>query len=349
MAKFKQVPQTFTYSKLLEYWGNMVKNFDEPCRDDDFFDVARNCFDHDKAVELIEAAYTPKEIDEMEQAKSRCERLDLSDPLDDVFQALWNNEPTRGKCRAVLDAMRECMEADCKDAGKDVLCKRFETLKTALRLDELEAEILMFAYIRDQTCFCWPIRVEDREKPLYYAMALDRSFNEVSKAMSAQGKLIKFGLLDSDYDFARRSLGGFMDGTSDEPLERRFYAKGEEKDILPWSYFGELAGHDGKVLKDSSVKTVQVSKYTTITPSTFFEPLPGTADELVTLAEPTTQKPTPFVKPTSPTVLQDPTRTKQATPLLYTGTWYIALAILLLLMVCSTVLLILRKRDIYDS
>ena len=106
---------------------------------------------------------------------------------------------------------------------------------------------------------------------------------------------------------------------------------------------------NGKVLKDSSVKTVQVSKYTTITPSTFFEPLPGTADELVTLAEPTTQKPTPFVKPTSPTNSQDPTRTKQATPLLYTGTWYIALAILLLLMVCSTVLLILRKRDIYDS
>ena len=106
---------------------------------------------------------------------------------------------------------------------------------------------------------------------------------------------------------------------------------------------------NGKVLKDSSVKTVQVSKYTTITPSTFFEPLPGTADELVTLAEPTTQEPTPFIKPTSPTNPQDPTRTKQATPLLYTGTWYIALAILLLLMVCSTVLLILRKRDIYDS
>ncbi len=250
MAKFKQVPQTFTYSKLLEYWGNMVKNFDEPCRDDDFFDVARNCFDHDKAVELIEAAYTPKEIDEMEQAKSRCERLDLSDPLDDVFQALWNNEPTRGKCRAVLDAMLECMAADGKDARKDVLCKRFETLKTALKLDDLEAEILMFAYIRDQTCFCWPVRVEDREKPLYYAMALDRSYNEVAKAMSAQGKLLKFNLLDSDYDFARRNLGGFMDGTSEEPLERRFYAKSEEKDILPWSYFGELAGHDGKVLKD---------------------------------------------------------------------------------------------------
>ena len=64
--------------------------------------------------------------------------------------------------------------------------KRFADLKRVLKLDDLEAEILMLAYVKDQTCFDWPCRVEDREKPLYYAMALDRSYDEIVKAMSPQ-------------------------------------------------------------------------------------------------------------------------------------------------------------------
>ena len=105
MAKFKQVPQSFMFRKLVKFTGNMVKNFDSDCRDNDFFDVVRNCFDHDKAVELIEAAYSPKELEEMSKAKSRSCRLDLSDPLDEVFCALWNTPGSRGKCRAVLEAV----------------------------------------------------------------------------------------------------------------------------------------------------------------------------------------------------------------------------------------------------
>ena len=55
MARFTHVPQNFLFRKLLEYWGNMVRNYGEDCRDDDFFAVVRNCFDHDKGVELVEA------------------------------------------------------------------------------------------------------------------------------------------------------------------------------------------------------------------------------------------------------------------------------------------------------
>ena len=249
MAKFKQVPQNFLFRKLMKYWGNMVQNYKDDCRDDDFFDIVRNCFDHDKAVELIEAAYTPAELEEMRHAKSRTCRLDLSDSLDDVFCALWNNEESRDKCRAVLDAAREYMEADWATKGEDILERRFAELQRVLKLNDLEAELLAFAYVRDQTCFSWPCRVEDREKPLYYAMALDRSYDEVVKAMSPKGTLLKFNLLDNDYDFSRRTLGGCMDVTSDETIERRFYAKSEEKDVLPWAFYGDLASKDGEVLK----------------------------------------------------------------------------------------------------
>ena len=248
MAKFKQVPQTFLYRKLLCFWGNMVTNYRDDCRDDDFFDIVRNCFDHDKAVELIEVAYAEKELEEMRHAKSRGNRLDFSDSLDDIFCALWNHERTRDKCRAVLDAMREYMLAEA-GTSRDIVETRFADLKRVLKLDDLESEILILAYIRDQTCFSWPLRVEDREKSLYYAMALDRSYAEVARAMSPQGKLLKFNLLDGDYDFCRRTLGGYMDGMTDETIERRFYAMSDDSDVLPWEFYGELASKDGEVLK----------------------------------------------------------------------------------------------------
>ena len=249
MAKFKNVPQLYLFHKLLEFWGNMVKNYDDDCRDNDFFDVARNCFDHDKAVELIEAAYSGYELEKMKHAASRNRRVDLSDGLDDVFNALWNNERSRDKCRAVLDAMREYMEVDSDGEREDVVAHRFAELKRILKLSDLEAEILVFSYVRDQTCFNWPCRVEDREKPLYYAMALDRSYEEVAQALAPAKTLLKFNLLDNDYDFSRRTLSGFLDGTSTEAIERRFYEKSEGKEVLPWSFFGELSSGDGEVLK----------------------------------------------------------------------------------------------------
>ena len=168
MGKFKQVQQTYLFTKLLNYWGNMVKNYEDDCRDDDFFDVVRNCFDHDKAVELIETVYSKSELEEMGQARSRMCRLDLSDSLDDVFNALWNHAASRDKCRAVLDAIREYMEAECGGEAEDAVSRRFSELKRILKLDDLEAEILVLAYVRDQTCFSWPLRVEDRDKPLLF-------------------------------------------------------------------------------------------------------------------------------------------------------------------------------------
>ena len=175
MAKFKQMPQNFMFRKLLKYWGNMVRNYDDQVYDDDFFDIVRMDFDHDHGIELIELAYTAEELEEMKASKSRNSRLDFSEPLDDVFTALWNSEGGRKKCRAVLGTVRETLLAGCRARGAEIVEKRLADLKRVMKLDDLEAEILAFAYVRDQTCFSWPRRVEDREKPLYYAMALETS------------------------------------------------------------------------------------------------------------------------------------------------------------------------------
>lgn len=41
MAKFKQVPQSFLIKKLMGFWGNVVKNYRDDVRDDDFFAIVR--------------------------------------------------------------------------------------------------------------------------------------------------------------------------------------------------------------------------------------------------------------------------------------------------------------------
>jgi len=249
MAKFKQVPQAFLFGKLLGFWGNMVKNFQNDVLDDDFFSVVRNNFDHDQAVELVEAAYTSEEIKAMQEVRSRRCRLDFDDPLDDIFQNLWNHEETREKCRAVLMSIKDMMESENEKVKDELLEQRFLELKRVFKLSDLEYETLLVAYVRSQTCFCWPSRIDDRDKPLHFAMALDRSYAEVLKAMGPKGALRKFNLLDNDWDFSCRAIGGYIDGVDSEAIERRFYCENKTAEILPWNFFGDLASKDGETLK----------------------------------------------------------------------------------------------------
>lgn len=248
MAKFKPVEQTFLLKKTIGFWSNMVKNFRSHVQDDDFFDLVRNGFDHDKAVELIEAAYSEGELKEMSDRRARRQRLDLSDSLDEVFQSIWNNEPARDKCRVVLQAIGKYILEEHASEKSETLEKRFLEIRRVFKLSDLEYDVLLLSYVCNQTCFAWPVRMTDRDKPLYFAMALDRSYPEVLSVMNAQGRLLKYGILDGDWDFSR-SLHGFLDGVTSETIQRRFYKRTDDKDVLPWSFYGELAKGDGEVIK----------------------------------------------------------------------------------------------------
>lgn len=193
MARYKHIEQTFMFRRLLEFWGNMVENCDDDCRDHDFFEVADRCFDKGKSIDLIKTAYTREELDSISNGVGSRRELDFDDGLGDVFYVLWNSEGSRRKCRVVLDTMRKYVMSDISRKTNEAVERRFAELKRSLKLSDLEADILMFAYIRDQTCFCWPRRIEDREKPMYYAMALDRSFAEVSQVNEILQQMENFG------------------------------------------------------------------------------------------------------------------------------------------------------------
>ena len=211
MAKFKQVPQHYLLGKLMEYWRNMVRNYNGDVRDSDFFDIIASRCPHDRALKLIKGVYSRNELKEMETARSRLCRLNLSDGLESIFQALWNHKGARAKCKAALEGVYGCI---VKDIGRrtgrpEPIEGRFSEIKRLLKLSDLEKEILILSYVKARTCFDWPVRIDDHEKPLYYAMALDRSYAEVSTTMTANGRLRKFGLLDDDWDFNWRVLDGY--------------------------------------------------------------------------------------------------------------------------------------------
>lgn len=250
MARYRQVNQCFLSNKAIGFWGNMVRNYDGAVRDSNFFAIVCMNFGHDKAVELIEAAYPKKALEEMKKARSRACRLDFSDSLDSIFQALLNNDRANAKCRVVLEGITDSMiDEEAPGGDEDPIERRFSALKRLLKLSEIESEILLLAYVAHETCFYWPHRVEPRDKPLFYAMALDRSFAEVARVMTAKSKLRKFSLLDDEWDFNSRTLCGYVDGFAADALKRQFYRKSEAVDVLPWSFYGELAKGDGETVR----------------------------------------------------------------------------------------------------
>lgn len=113
--------------------------------------------------------------------------------------------------------------------------KRFLELKRIFRLTDLEYDILLVAYVVEETCFNWPRRIEDREKPLYFAMALDRSYGEVLKVMTPKGALRKFELLD---DVGKRSF-----------FERMFNAKLTDAEFAELKTLGNLAPGDFRTVR----------------------------------------------------------------------------------------------------
>ena len=98
MARFKQVPHHYLLGKLMEYWRNIVRNYNGDVRDSDFFEIIGNRCPHERALKLIKGVYSRNELKEMETARSRLCRLNLSDGLESIFQALWNHKGARAKC-----------------------------------------------------------------------------------------------------------------------------------------------------------------------------------------------------------------------------------------------------------
>jgi SpoVK/Ycf46/Vps4 family AAA+-type ATPase len=249
MAQFKKVTHTYIDRKICEYWGNMVKNLDEPVRDSDFFSPIANALPHDKVVSLVLAAFEDDELDELASTRERRARLDLNDTADDILASLWNNRKYTRKTRLVAEKIADIfMRGLDEQKEPDPVEQRVRELQRVLKLSDIEREIMLFTYLKRECNLDYPRRVDNAEKPVFYAMALDVSHGEILKAMDASGKLRKYEVLDDDWDFNFRAYSSFLCGAAEEAIERHFYRK-MEGEILPWDFYGSLATTHGEILK----------------------------------------------------------------------------------------------------
>ena len=248
MAGFKWIKQTYLASRMYDYFANVVKNYDDYVFDSDFFGVVGCSFDRAKAMDLIESVYTKAELKKIHLFGGDHIFTVLEGPLSNILHSLWNYGMDRRKCRLVLEAIHEYQTERYRAGRNDTAHARFLELARIMKLNDLEYEIVVLAYVVAHTGFDWPRQVSDADKPLYYAMALDRPYSEIMGVLNPKGRLLRFGILDADWDFNSAAFGSFIDGVIDEPIERRFYRKCDDQDILPWAYFGELAEKDGKIL-----------------------------------------------------------------------------------------------------
>ena len=250
MARYKNIKRTASIRHAIKFWWNIVKNYDEYVYDQDFFDIVAYNLKRDEVAAIIRGNFSDKELKPLVEAKE--EQLELDrDNTGFMLKRIWNDKPLRKGCRAVLKIMRDRILRKLMPGDDDVRFeRRFADLCKFLGLDKVESELFMLMYVRSATVFDdLPVADENSDRPIYYSMSIDRSYPEVLKALSRQGKLMRYNCITDEYWFNYAEFGGYFDGLDGAPLNERYYRM-DASEALPWNFFGKLAREDGAVLKE---------------------------------------------------------------------------------------------------
>ncbi len=250
MARYKNIKRTASIRHAIKFWWNIVKNYDEYVYDQDFFDIVAYNLKRDEVAAIIRGNFSDKELKPLVEAKE--EQLELDrDNTGFMLKRIWNDKPLRKGCRAVLKIMRDRILRKLVPGDDDVRFeRRFADLCKFLGLDKVESELFMLMYVRSATVFDdLPVADENSDRPIYYSMSIDRSYPEVLKALSRQGKLMRYNCITDEYWFNYAEFGGYFDGLDGAPLNERYYRM-DASEALPWNFFGKLAREDGAVLKE---------------------------------------------------------------------------------------------------
>ena len=250
MARYKNVTRTASVQWALKFWMNTVRNYDELVYDSDFFDIIAYNLERDEVAAVIGGNLDAKELKPLTEAKD--ERLELDrDCVGFMLKRIWNWKPLRKRCRAVLRILHDRLLRRLVSCEEDVRFeRRFRRLCRFFRLDAVEADVLKFVYVLYSTAFDdFPQDISVADRPLYFAMALDRSFAEVTAALSRNGRLFRYNCIDEAYNFNFKELGGYFEGMEAVPLDARYYRL-DAGEALPWDFYGKLAAEDGAVLRE---------------------------------------------------------------------------------------------------
>lgn len=255
----------------LRLFRNFMRNWKHDVSDSDFFSI----FDNDDNAAKKEAKLFLKKYFSLEtlalcdsvgiervrdrtQDKGRIVDFSLKRcSTNDLICELWNKgRASRAHCREMLEDWCNVLEARKSRVGrgKDPLETRMDEICRVLGLNAVERDILVYAAVRFMTTFDdAPVNGMDGlgDKIMFIAMAIDRPSDSVLDALSENGRLRRYEVLDDEGDFVGRSnpFLAYLAKGEGEMLEGRFYRKTPIEDALPWAYYGKLAEEQGGILR----------------------------------------------------------------------------------------------------
>lgn len=253
-----------------------MRNWNHDVEDCDFFDIFANGnnSNRDEMKTLLKRHFDLERVAKTraievcrvksaENDKGQISDFSISQSIDEAICAIWNEKPLRSNCVKMLEewSRRMLRRKKQKCRRKDILEARVDEMCRVLKLDDTERDVLIYSLVRAMSCFDdYPsggCRRSRHDVELFYAMATDRPVSAVTKAMSADGILRKFEVLDSDGDLCRGPFRNYLDNGDGEMLEGQFYKKTPTDDALPWDYYGKLAEEHGGILRSmiSSAKS----------------------------------------------------------------------------------------------
>ena len=293
MAKFKQTSTRYLDAFLRDCFLNYLDNHNDDIVDDDCFEPLERFLgrsDWDKLVDEARAILPPRLFGEEPDggesrrpassgrirsgARPRISRIEKAIKLSratsskkregvsginwavaprEAMMELWRGRGgkryARVLCRNAFDRIAKRFKSAANDPFRDRLLK----LQKALKLDDVERDILALAYVLGMRL--WDYGGDGcgvsngyamSQRPVFYAKCLDVSRNEASRALSRDGALRKFGLLNEElkYNF---EMGGYLEGLSKQPLNSYFYGLCTDKP-LPMDYYGEIASKHSELL-----------------------------------------------------------------------------------------------------
>ena len=284
MPQYKKTSTKYLDAFLRDCFLRFIDNHDDVINDDDCFEPLERFLDAADYAELVDEAkrILPPELSgvEVEVAEAvedggsarRMEKRALRTVRGRRF---WNCDDAVDWDRGPQTAMahlwaarngRRYVRLLCRDAfgrigkkfgtsARDPFRARLEKLREALKLDDLERDLVALGYLLSQGH--WGFRPGRRglgcsfsraDKISFYAKCLDAPRASVVKALSSSGNLQKFALFDSDLDY-NDEMGGFLDGLANKPFHSHFYTRAVDRP-LPMEYYGDIAKTHGEVLKE---------------------------------------------------------------------------------------------------
>ena len=187
--------------------------------------------------------------------KSRPLRMGLrdvwrkTDGIDELRRAV-----ARRADRAVADSL--AAPGGASASRRDPARRRVRELRRLLRLSALETDLLVFMHLfyRDECdwfrCITTDPFPSSRGQMAFIRIAagvLDAKVEDVRAALSADGPLVRYGLVnEEDFALARR-VGRFLNGTGKCDLRSAFY-RTLETEPLPWDFFPKETREHGETI-----------------------------------------------------------------------------------------------------